>query len=273
MSPPIVDSIPLPEFAHISSCNETSQDLSYKLEHPFFQIDYTRYIHSLLLYYKPFLNILLLHFIYALHGLFDFQQLDDTLNKEPTNMCICLYVNVCVYIHTYTNVCIYIPQTVTFGVLSWKKGTHRAGWVARGSELGARAGTRSEPAERVGDTRIEAGAQPDGWQGPDAESAGARHRGRRGPTQRAPGERWADTKSAGPRHGERRDTQNSARAPGPDTESAAEQHRERPGPDVESAGPRHKRVAGECGARHQLNYKLHKNPHSAFPSMLKEVQT
>ena len=30
------------------------------------------------------------------------------------------------------------PQTVRFGVLSWKKGTRRAGWVARGSELGAR---------------------------------------------------------------------------------------------------------------------------------------
>ena len=32
------------------------------------------------------------------------------------------------------------PQTVRFGVLSWKKGTRRAGWVARGSELGAQSG-------------------------------------------------------------------------------------------------------------------------------------
>ena len=28
------------------------------------------------------------------------------------------------------------PQAVRFGVLSWKKGTRRAGWVARGSERG-----------------------------------------------------------------------------------------------------------------------------------------
>ena len=32
------------------------------------------------------------------------------------------------------------PQTVRFGVLSWKEGTRRAGWVARGSERGPRTG-------------------------------------------------------------------------------------------------------------------------------------
>ena len=32
--------------------------------------------------------------------------------------------------------CVVFPQTVRFGVLSWKKGTRRAGWVARGWELG-----------------------------------------------------------------------------------------------------------------------------------------
>ena len=31
-----------------------------------------------------------------------------------------------------------IPQAIRFGVLSWKKGTRQAGWVARGFELGAR---------------------------------------------------------------------------------------------------------------------------------------
>ena len=36
------------------------------------------------------------------------------------------------------NVRVLIPQTARFGVLSWKKGTRRAGWVARGFELGAR---------------------------------------------------------------------------------------------------------------------------------------
>ena len=38
------------------------------------------------------------------------------------------------------------PQTIIFKVLSWKKGMRRAGWVAHGSELGARA--------RMGGTRI-----------------------------------------------------------------------------------------------------------------------
>ena len=34
--------------------------------------------------------------------------------------------------------CYVIPQTVRYGVLSWKNGTRRAGWVARGFEPGAR---------------------------------------------------------------------------------------------------------------------------------------
>ena len=40
----------------------------------------------------------------------------------------------------------FFPQAVRFGVLSWKRGTRRAGWVAGGSELEARgrmSGTRS----------------------------------------------------------------------------------------------------------------------------------
>ena len=38
------------------------------------------------------------------------------------------------------------PNSIRFGDLSWKKGTRRAGWVARGSELG--------PADRMGGALI-----------------------------------------------------------------------------------------------------------------------
>ena len=41
------------------------------------------------------------------------------------------------------------PQTVRFGVLSWKKGTRRAGWVARGSELGARGSELGSPERKA----------------------------------------------------------------------------------------------------------------------------
>ena len=70
-----------------------------------------------------------------------------------------------------------VPQRVRFGVFSWKKGTRRAGWVARGSELGARG--------------------PDGLSGPDGWSWGlADIGGTQSLTQRAP---W----SAGACHGKR----------------------------------------------------------------------
>ena len=94
------------------------------------------------------------------------------------------------------------PQIVRFGVLSWKKGTRRAGWVARGSELGARG--------------------PDGWHadqswGPRSGGCGMRIRagslcGRRSELGVCgPG----DTRicGAGP------DTKSAGRAPEPDTES------------------------------------------------------
>ena len=52
---------------------------------------------------------------------------------------------------------ILLPPNSKVWVLSWKKGTRRAGWVARGSELGARG-----PDGRHAD-RSRGPAQPDGW--------------------------------------------------------------------------------------------------------------
>ena len=125
---------------------------------------------------------------------------------------------------------------VRFGVLSWKKGTRRAGWVARGSELGARAGTRGAGVPRTGWVAhgAELGAARVG--GPRDQIGGARMRGGGADGHRGP--------SAGPSR--------------PDTQSAGARHRERPGPGIESAGPRHKRAAGKNGARHKPNSKLHK---------------
>ena len=52
--------------------------------------------------------------------------------------------------------------TVRLGVLSWKKGTRRAGWVARGSELGAR--MTEAIGTRLGAGRgSELGARDIGW--------------------------------------------------------------------------------------------------------------
>ena len=48
-------------------------------------------------------------------------------------------------------------QAVRSGVLSWANGPRRAGWVARGSELGAR-GWSWEPAGRMGGTLCRAPA-------------------------------------------------------------------------------------------------------------------
>ena len=117
-----------------------------------------------------------------------------------------------------------IPQTIRFGVLSWKKGTRRAGWDlswgpgARGPdgqhadrELGARGWMGADREHRQKDLR------------PDTESA---------PKRRAPG---PDTEST------KRPTERARRAPtGTDTESPTQIPRERaqraPGPDTESAG-------------------------------------
>ena len=94
------------------------------------------------------------------------------------------------------------PQTVRFGVLSWKRNAP-GWWVARGSELGARG--------------------PDGWH---ADQSWAR-----GPDGcRANRERRADTETAG-ETGERRAQHRAQR---PDAESAG-----RAGPSTETAGPRH----------------------------------
>ena len=49
-------------------------------------------------------------------------------------VCIYIYVNTYIYIHIY--IYIHLPQRIRFGALSLKEGTRRAGWVARGSELG-----------------------------------------------------------------------------------------------------------------------------------------
>ena len=104
----------------------------------------------------------------------------------------------------------YVHPSVRFAVLSWKKGTRWAGWVARGSEPGARGS--------------------DGWMG---ESAGARHGERRAPTQRAPtqralGDRRGPTNRApGPTQG----------APGPTQTNAGPRHRERPSPTQRAPGP------------------------------------
>ena len=104
-------------------------------------------------------------------------------------------------------------------VSSWKKGTRRAAWVARGSGLGARGpdGFGAEALDRMGGTRIAAGrrAATQRVAGPDTERAGPRHREResagadterresgpkerRVPTQRASGptERTAETQRA-----------------------------------------------------------------------------
>ena len=161
----------------------------------------------------------------------------------------------------------FVPQTVRFGVLSWKKA--RSGWVAwrselggrgRGSELGAcdTGGTRICWAPQTGPTRsVARGSKPwpahglhadllsrTGWrprhkEGPDKESERA-HRERRGaqgpdrhgPTQRAPG---PDTERRGPTQ-RPPDTESAGqRAPGPDKESERA-----PGPDTDSAEPRQK---------------------------------
>ena len=109
-----------------------------------------------------------------------------------------------------------VPQTVRFGVLSWKKGTRRAGWVAHASELGARGigcvargselGART--ARWTGWVATHKAPGPDRESArPDTESAGARHKERRA-RHRAP---EPDTESPGPRP-----TQ-TQRAPGPQT--------------------------------------------------------
>ena len=107
-----------------------------------------------------------------------------------------------------------------FGVLSWKKGTRRARWVARESELGAR-GRGSEPGAR----------RPDGYADQSwacgagrlgGTRIGAGGRGRLGGTQiggsRTP-ERGSQLVS-GNAESARRVPAPTQRAPGPDTESA-----------------------------------------------------
>ena len=175
--------------------------------------------------------------------------------------------------YIYTHI---FPQTVRFGVLSWKKGPRRAGLVARGSELAA----------RVGGTRIGAGGHGTGcvaggselgaevargseWglargselgarrtgtqigvgvEGP--QKVPARHRERRAPTGRAPARHrkrraladrapWPDTERRA-QHGERQASTESAL-----TQTAGRRERRSPtqrpsGHDTASAGTRHR---------------------------------
>ena len=151
----------------------------------------------------------------------------------------------------------HFPPQVRFGVLSWKKGTRRAGWVARGLELGADGwhadlswwpgtgwGSWARRCAQVGwlARGSELGAGPDGWtpEGPDTESAGAGALGPETDSERAAG---PDTEGPDTETGERRPDTESARerraptqrAPGP-TQRARRPTRA-PWFDVESAGP------------------------------------
>ena len=79
-----------------------------------------------------------------------------------------------------------IPQTVGFGVLSWKKGTRRAGWVARGWELGVHADADLSwgPADQVtrgSEERAPTQSPTQRAPGPDRESAGLQNERYRAP--------------------------------------------------------------------------------------------
>ena len=59
--------------------------------------------------------------------------------KYNISSMVSLYVSTGGLVPAYTcDINSIVPQTIRFGVLSWKKGTCWAGSVARGSELGAR---------------------------------------------------------------------------------------------------------------------------------------
>ena len=126
----------------------------------------------------------------------------------------------------------FAPNSKVWGSLL-EKGNARAGWVARGSELGACAGLT-------------------GWVGRGSEPGGGWHAGRSwAPTQRLPGgaRHREHQESAGPRHSERPARHRASRERGPTSKA--------PGPD--------KRAAGERGAPHKLNYKLHKRSSFSLP--------
>ena len=120
-------------------------------------------------------------------------------------------------------------------VLSWKKGTRRAGWVARGSELGARRTGWVGGMQMLGARGTEL-AGPTQSAGPQ-QRAPAQHkdalgphteRPSRGPTQHSPG---LDRRSAGPRHRDCR---------GPTWRALA--------PDKETRGPTQRLFAEDCQA-------------------------
>ena len=72
-----------------------------------------------------------------------------------------IYIYIYIYIYLFTCIRMEICYPPKFGVLSWKKGTRRAGWVARGLELGARWLAGPDVWQRM---RGELGlAGPDGW--------------------------------------------------------------------------------------------------------------
>ena len=153
-----------------------------------------------------------------------------------------MYIYVYKYTYTYVNTCVFIPQTVMFGVLSCKKGTHGLdGWHADPSwgppgPDGWHVDRSWEPrTESAGTGCLTQSASDTGSGGSRhrkrTETAGPRHRERRGPTQRGVTETVAgpDTESDGARHRERWALTQNERGPGRDAESEAA-----PGPDTES---------------------------------------
>ena len=131
---------------------------------------------------------------------------------------VCIYIYICIHCMCFIVlfISLLIPQTVRFGVLSWKTGTRRGGWVACGFQLGARgAGWHADRTQRA--------------PGPDVETAEARHksvgRGPPGPDADPDRERRDPTQ---------RDRQ---RAPAPDAKSAEERQaptQKPPRPDTQS---------------------------------------
>ena len=151
----------------------------------------------------------------------------------------------------------FIPQTVRFGVLSWKKGTRLAGWVARASELGFAgpdAGALCVCRASVSGSGAHSLCQAPALPGPQ-RSLGSPLPALSvsGPRRLSRGHRRRESGGAQHRARHREGPAPTQRPPGPDTQSEKE-------PDIESGGR-----APDTDS----NRSFTKNHHSALPSMLK----